>query len=170
MKYYIGIDPGLSGAFAVLDVEGDFLGAGRLPVVGKEIDIGEFRLNLAGAMDAICDARDCCVAIEQVHAMPKQGVASMFTFGHACGEILGAIKAWGISCERVQPRKWQGVILAGMTRKDPKQAALSYVKRRYPGANLLATPRSTVPHGGIVDAICLAEYARRLWLGDKVAG
>ena len=50
--------------------------------------------------------------------------------------------------------------LAG-TRQD-KAAAIAYCARRYPAASLLATPRSRTPHTGLADALCLAEWGRRI--------
>ena len=42
------------------------------------------------------EARVNQVVIEQVSAMPKQGVASTFRFGYACGAIYGAVVALGL--------------------------------------------------------------------------
>ncbi len=46
-------------------------------------------------------------------------------------------------------------------------AAIAFVSRRFPGVPLLATPRSRVPHDGIADAVCVAEYGRRLLVGAR---
>ena len=46
--------------------------------------------------------------VEKVHSMPKQGVASTFTFGDAYGMAKGVICAIGIKVELVAPRVWKG--------------------------------------------------------------
>lgn len=45
--------------------------------------------------------------IEQVHAMPGQGVCSMFSFGKAAGVAFGALFSAGLIVREVSPQKWQ---------------------------------------------------------------
>lgn len=47
------------------------------------------------------------VAIEHVHAMPKQGVTSMFRFGHAFGAVLGVVAALGLPVAEIRPQVWR---------------------------------------------------------------
>lgn len=145
----IGIDPGLSGAIAVL---GDERGVLKLPVIDKDIDIIQVRDWL---LDGFTDGFDLAV-IEKVGAMPKQGVVSMFRFGHATGELTGMIKTMGIPLVKATPQQWKKVVLAG-TAKD-KDAAIAYCRLRYPDLSLLPTSRSRVPDDGMADAVCVAEY------------
>ncbi len=63
----------------------------------------------------------------------------------------------------VTPQAWKKAVLAGTARD--KAAAIAFATRRFPGVPLLATPRSRTPHDGVADAVCLAEYARRLVAG-----
>lgn len=151
----IGIDPGLSGAIAVL---GDFEQVMKLPVVDKDIDISKVTDWL---IDLTRKDNYTLAVIEKVGAMSKngmkQGVTSMFRFGHATGEVTGMIKTLGIPLMRATPQQWKKVVLAG-TSKD-KDAAIAYVRMRYPELSLLPTPRSRVPDNGMADAVCIAEYA-----------
>jgi hypothetical protein len=103
------------------------------------------------------------VVVERVGAMPKQGLVSTFSFGRGFGEILGAIEALGLPLEMPIPQGWKKVVLAGTDMG--KAAAVGYVARRFPGADLRPTPRSKKPSDGIFDAVCLAEYGRRLLAG-----
>jgi len=91
--------------------------------------------------------------------MPFQGVASTFTFGRGFGGVLGAIKALGLP----MPQAWQKAILAGTPGDKP--AAIQYATSRFPSASLLATARSRTPSDGIADALCLAEWGRRVVVG-----
>ena len=147
----IGIDPGLlSGAIAVM---GDVQRVMKLPRIDKDIDILVVRDWL---LDIPGDGFDLAV-IEKVGAMPGQGVTSMFSFGHATGEMTGMIKTMGIPLLKATPQQWKKVVLAG-TAKD-KDAAIAYVRMRYPSLSLLPTPKSRVPDDGMADAVCVAEYA-----------
>ncbi len=101
--------------------------------------------------------------IEAVGAMPGQGRGSIFHFGEGYGRWQGMLDALRIPYQVVRPQEWKRVVLAGTARD--KVAAIDFVARRYPGVGLLATPRSRVPHDGMADAVCLAEYGRRLLVG-----
>lgn len=155
---YLGIDPGLSGGLAALSTICTFTGFPRpMPLAGGEIDA----LNIAETVTDLRMADDVIVCVEAVHSMPKQGVASTFKFGKGYGMVLGALAAVSARTELVTPQAWKKAILAG-TAKD-KDAAIAWCRRAYPSVNLLATERSRVPHDGIADALCIAEYARRTY-------
>ena len=87
----IGIDPGLSGAIAVLEnnkVESII----DMPVMpeGKK---NKRQLNSAQLVKIIkrniLNSKEVVVVVEQVNAMPGQGVTSMFNFGQTFGAIKG---------------------------------------------------------------------------------
>ncbi|MAX33684.1 MAG: Holliday junction endonuclease [Halomonadaceae bacterium] len=123
-----------------------------MPLTGKEIDGHELANSLRGRSINT-------VILEKVHAMPKQGVSSTFKFGMGFGLVIGVCEALGIPYRLVTPQAWKKVVLAG-TAKD-KDAAVTFVRRAYPSINL--TPgRKRVPHDGIADAMCMAEYGRQL--------
>ena len=146
----IGIDPGLKGGIAFLSAKG--AGASVMPVAGKEID----GRALAAALDL---SRPDVVIIEKVASRPGQGVASMFRFGQGYGVIIGVCEALGIPYRLVTPQAWKKTVLAG-TAKD-KDAAISFVRRAYPDIDL-SPGRLRVPHDGMADAVCLAEFGRQL--------
>lgn len=104
------------------------------------------------------------VVIEQVHAMPKQGVTSMFTFGEGYGKLLGVIECLGLPYIKVSPQTWKKVVLAG-TKKD-KNAAIRYARGFYPDIELIPKGCRTA-HNGIADAVCLASYGILHLLGQK---
>lgn len=93
----LGIDPGLSGAVAqihrgVLEVRRDF----------KELE------DIADAVVfSVGQEAPAGIFVESVHAMPGQGVCSMFNFGDAFGVAKGAVWACGHPVTLVTPQKWQ---------------------------------------------------------------
>ena len=87
----IGIDPGLNGAIAVLQ-NNKVIEIHDIPVMtdGKK---NKRQLNSAQLVkllkDNFQDETDTVVIVEQVNAMPGQGVTSMFNFGQTFGAIKG---------------------------------------------------------------------------------
>jgi crossover junction endodeoxyribonuclease RuvC len=127
-----------------------------MPLAGKEID-------LALVAQILKAWRNPVVYIEKVHAMPGQGVTSMFSFGEGYGGLKGVCATLGLPYNLVTPQAWKKKVLAG-TSKD-KEAAVDFCRRRYPQVNLLATERSRVPHDGMADALCIATYGWMLETG-----
>ena len=148
---YVGIDPGLKGGVALHC--GNHVEAFPIPVVDGYVDV-------ATLADEFRKYDDMLAIVEKVGAMPGQGVVSMFNFGRCYGTLIGLCIALGIKVELVTPQKWKGEVLAGTT-KD-KEAAIAYCRRVYPEVKLIQ-PRCRVPHDGMADALCLAEYGRRTY-------
>ena len=105
----IGIDPGLSGGIAVLE-NNKVLNILDMPVMpeGKK---NKRQLNSAQLVklikDNISKNEEVSVVVEQVNAMPGQGVTSMFNFGQTFGAIKGVCAALGLPIFFVRPAKWK---------------------------------------------------------------
>ena len=105
----IGIDPGLSGAIAVLE-NNKVLNIFDIPVMseGKK---NKRQLNSALLVNLlkenIIDNEDVVIVVEQVNAMPGQGVTSMFNFGQTFGAIKGICAALELPIYFVRPSKWK---------------------------------------------------------------
>ncbi len=105
----IGIDPGLTGAIAILE-NNKVLNIFEMPVMseGKK---NKRQLNSAQLVrllnDNISKNEDVSVIVEQVNAMPGQGVTSMFNFGQTFGAIKGICAALGLPIFFVRPSKWK---------------------------------------------------------------
>ena len=105
----IGIDPGLSGAIAVLK-NNKVLGIFDMPTMseGKK---NKKQLNSAQLVNLlkenIVENEDVSVVVEQVNAMPGQGVTSMFNFGQTFGAIKGICATLNLPIYFVRPSKWK---------------------------------------------------------------
>ena len=105
----LGIDPGLSGAIAVLENK-KVLNIYDMPVMaeGKK---NKKQLNSAQLVNIIReninDNEEKAVVVEQVNAMPGQGVTSMFNFGQTFGAIKGVCAALSLPIFFVRPSKWK---------------------------------------------------------------
>ncbi len=150
----IGIDPGQKGGLAFLS---GVVSAYPMPLAGKELDIVAITDLFYSVQHSGWEWPSLAV-IEKCHAMPGQGTVSMFKFGKGYGTLLGILGALKIPTMLVTPQAWKKVVLAG-TKKD-KDAAIEYVRMKYPDFNLIL-PRCRKPHDGMADAICLAEYGQR---------
>lgn len=104
MTYILGIDPGIEGAWAVLDSFGQLVSSGDLPVVGE----GKKRMVSAPLLAGVLDVHPISEAfVERVGAMPGQGVSSMFRFGQAIGTINGVLGARHVPVSYVPAAVWK---------------------------------------------------------------
>ena len=106
----IGIDPGLSGAIAILE-NNKVLNIFDIPVMseGKK---NKRQLNSALLVSLLKENLnnnndEVAVVVEQVNAMPGQGVTSMFNFGQTFGAIKGICAALNLPIFFVRPSKWK---------------------------------------------------------------
>lgn len=95
LRVVVGVDPGLSGAVVRLE-------EGRLTARRdfKSVD------DIAAAVVALSPGAEAIV-IEQVHAMPGEGVCSVWSFAFATGTAVGAALTTGVPVLRVSPQAWQ---------------------------------------------------------------
>lgn len=121
----IGIDPGCSGAVVVLD--GNHIAACDLMPTFKAGKSS--RVNGAALASFLRPFTDCHAYLEAVHSMPGQGVAAVFTFGHAAGVAEGLLQGLGIAYTLVAPQGWKK--RAGLIGKD-KDAARSRAIQLWP--------------------------------------
>ena len=98
----------------------------------------------------------CC--LEKVHAMPKQGVASTFSFGENFGWCKGLLEAHGVPYQEVPPGVWKKPF--GLLNTD-KQHSIAVCKKLFPDAVLRPNERCRVDNDGMAEALLMAEYARR---------
>ena len=107
----IGIDPGISGSICFLE-EGKIIDVLEMPTMaeGKK---NKRQVNGSQIYNEILDKtkkldkKDIKVVIEQVSAMPGQGVTSMFNFGQSYGILKGICSAMQLPMYFVRPAKWK---------------------------------------------------------------
>tara|TARA_X000000368_G_scaffold316178_1_gene253555 strand:+ start:100 stop:594 length:495 start_codon:yes stop_codon:yes gene_type:complete len=107
----IGIDPGISGSLCFFE-DGKILDVIEMPVMaeGKK---NKRQVNGAQIYNEIfrrtkgIEKKNIKVIIEQVSAMPGQGVTSMFNFGQSFGVLKGICSAMQLPLYFVRPAKWK---------------------------------------------------------------
>ena len=118
----IGIDPGISGAICFFE-DGQVMEIIDMPVMadGKK---NKRQINGPQIYNVILNRinkfqkKDIIVVIEQVSAMPGQGVTSMFNFGQSFGVLKGICSAMQLSTYFVRPAKWKKYFGLIKTEKD----------------------------------------------------
>ncbi len=158
MKYFLGIDPGISGALAFFDPAANILEVIDMPIHSVKINAKKKNLidmhQLAGIIDQRC--KDTRIAVvEEVGAMPGQGVTSMFSFGFTAGATQMAVIAHCISLVLVRPAVWKKAMGVGAD-KDGARRIASRLLPKHAGLWPL------VKHDGRAEAALLALYLARL--------
>ncbi|QNN24327.1 hypothetical protein HED60_19305 [Planctomycetales bacterium ZRK34] len=156
----IGIDPGISGAIAV--IAGGYTHIYDMPTLKKKVNGKERTVidipRLAYYLNQYRNSRPT-VAIEKVSARPKQGVSSTFKFGEAYGIVEGLAHSLTDNVIDVTPRTWQAVMLKGEAnnRKEIKTLSRQTAQRIAPD---LGDMFKRVKDDGRADALLIAQYAK----------
>ena len=155
MVITIGIDPGLSGAIAILSNK-EVLSIIDMPTMseGKK---NKKQINSAQLVNILKkylnqDQKEISVVVEQVNAMPGQGVTSMFNFGQTFGAIKGVCAALQLPIFFVRPSKWKKHFELINSSKDSSRTKAIEM---YPKLSNQLTKKKDVNKS---DAILIARY------------
>lgn len=163
LRVTLGIDPGQTGAIAVLagDTLSKFVDMPVLPRAagGMHVDPVTLAAALRGVFTEHSGAYVFAV-LEEVGAMPKQGVSSTFRFGESYGVIRGVLGALGIPFMQVRPERWKKYL--GLAGKE-KDVARTVAIQRHPEAAEMLQRKKDV---GRADALLIADWA---YITEQVA-
>ncbi|CZV67097.1 crossover junction endodeoxyribonuclease RuvC [Enterobacter hormaechei subsp. xiangfangensis] len=149
MTAVLGIDPGCSGALVLVTEQGGYIDHLAMPT----IKVGtKSRVNGAAVSAWLRQYGITHAYLEQVGAMPGQGTASMFTFGHAAGVAEGILQGLNIPYTLVTPQAWKKS--AGLIGSD-KDAARSRAIQLYPELRALD---AKAKGQAIADALLIARF------------
>ena len=107
----IGIDPGISGSICFFQ-DGKIIDVVEMPTMAegkknkKQVNGSQIFNEISDRIKK-SDKNDIKVVIEQVSAMPGQGVTSMFNFGQSFGILKGICSAMQLPMYFVRPAKWK---------------------------------------------------------------
>ena len=152
----IGIDPGISGSICFFE-DGKILDVVEMPTMTegkknkKQVNGSQIYNEISKRIKEI-DKRNIRVVIEQVSAMPGQGVTSMFNFGQSFGILKGICSAMQLSMYFIRPAKWKRYFNLINSEKD---ASRTKVIEIFPYFSLnLAKKKDS----NKADAILIASY------------
>jgi len=149
-RTWLGVDPGNSGALALVDEAGNLLEYDDFPTLEVR---GKRRISAPLLATLVRKWNPSCALVELVGSMPKQGVASTFAFGVSAGIMEGTLATLGVSYDYVTPGVWK----RGMKLSADKGISRQLAMRRWPASAHLF---SRVKDDGRAEAALLAEYAR----------
>ena len=159
----IGIDPGLSGAIAILD-DIKIFDMFDMPIMseGKK---NKNQLNSAQLVNIIkkhiLSSGNTFVIVEQVSAMPGQGVTSMFNFGQTFGAIKGVCAALDLPIFFVRPSRWKKYFELINSSKDSSRTKAIEM---YPSISSHLSKKKDVNKS---DAILIARFYYETRLKDQ---
>jgi crossover junction endodeoxyribonuclease RuvC len=152
-----GIDPGLSGAVAILGHDGTLLNVFDLPTV-EEVHGKGTRNRISPALlqdELIGDVRVGVAFIEHVSSSPQMGVTSAFRMGEAFGAVLAVLQCCGIRTELVRPQVWKKALGLGQDKDVSRARAIEM----FPDQSGLF--KRKMDHDR-AEAALIAEYGRRM--------
>ena len=140
-RIFCGVDPGASGSIALIDADSQICGV--MKNTETPADLSAFVLSFQGT-------HRVWALIEQVSAMPKQGVASTFKFGMSYGMLQGFLIAHGVVWQSVTPQTWQREMRC--LSKGNKNVTKAAAQQLWPDEKITHAT---------ADALLLAELCRR---------
>ena len=152
----IGIDPGISGSICFFE-DGKIIDVFEMPTMTdgkknkKQVNGAQIYNEISSKIKGI-EKQNLRVIIEQVSAMPGQGVTSMFNFGQSFGILKGICSAMQLPMYFVRPAKWKkyfGLI------KSEKDASRTKAIEMFP---YFSSQLSKKKDSNKADAILIASF------------
>ena len=144
-----GIDPGANGALAILD--GSTVTLYDVPKVGNDPDEAAWAKEWSLVLPFTGH-----IWIEQVGAMPGQGVTSMFNFGQRYGFVKALAYAAGVPVSFVRPNVWKSAV--GIPKGSEKGVSRLRASQLFPN---YADQWKLVKNDGRAEALLIAYYGSR---------
>jgi len=160
----IGIDPGISGSICFLE-DGIIKDVIEMPTMvegkkNKKQVNGSQIFNEISLRIKTYEKKNIKVVIEQVSAMPGQGVTSMFNFGQSFGILKGICSAMQLPIYFVRPAKWKKYFNLINSEKDASRTRAIEIFP-YFSSNL-----SKKKDSNKADAILIASYFHETYKND----
>ena len=160
----IGIDPGISGSICFLE-DGIIKDVIEMPTMiegkkNKKQVNGSQIFNEISLRIKTYEKKNIKVVVEQVSAMPGQGVTSMFNFGQSFGILKGICSAMQLPIYFVRPSKWKKYFNLINSEKDASRTRAIEIFP-YFSSNL-----SKKKDSNKADAILIASYFHETYKND----
>jgi len=147
---YLGIDAGsVNGALGAINHNGEYVDSFMIEHKDKHICALVFKSRILSVVDPKEGAQIC---MEQVHAMPKQGISSTWNFARAVGVISAVCELTNYPFHLVSPQKWK----KHFNLTADKNEALDLARKLFPKA-----PLKLKKDINRAEALLIAEYWRQ---------
>lgn len=177
-SYYLGIDPGISGALTLLDSDSKMLRCDQFPTVKEKSRTGRnlSRLDIPSIAQLFKEVSDVekgsafRIMIEKQIAMPGQNAIGTFNTGKGYGILLALISVFfpGAEVIEVLSKDWQNALITKRTevksklrrdkRKQLKLDSIAAAEAEFPDADFRKTEKSKVKSDGKADSALIARY------------
>lgn len=159
-KFFMGVDPGMSGAAAFINEDGQFVCFLDYPGSASAL-VND--LNYSCPPTFPLDDYIALAVIEHVHVMPKQGIVSSGKFMMNFGIWQGVLAAKNIPHELITPQRWRRILDSSVPLKPTKDDLRAYAIKRWPTA---ADDLKRKKDHNRSEALIMAEFARLNFLGQ----
>src|SRR5262249_54006976 len=133
MTRVLGVDPGIAGAVAVIEIVDGIDGTAPklidlidIPVLGTA---AKTRVDAIGLRSWIEIHRPDFAGVERAGSMPRQGVVSAFKYGRAVGVVEAVVTCCGIPMVLVEPSKWKRTFHLNSDKETSRQLAIGLFPR-----------------------------------------
>jgi hypothetical protein len=166
-KTIIAVDIGKKGAICLMNVELIAPHIEAMPMIKDEVDYAGLYCILKPFTN------HSIVIFEKLGVIFGTSKTTAFSMGHQAGALEGMCIALGIPFHKITAKVWQKEMFQGtvlVTKKsksgksvvtDTKATALIVAKQLFPNQKLTFGDRATKPHDGLIDAMLIAEFAKR---------
>lgn len=157
-RVYCGVDPGKDGAWVT--IKGNDIFKSKFPMIGTEYNI-QAMIKFYSELDP----NNCHIVIEDVKALQKPMQAGNWSLsrGKTIHEMCCIF--FNLPMTMVHSKTWQKEIWQGIEKQsNTKETTLLAIKRLFPNEDLTKSVKSVKDHGGITDALAMAEYCRRKFI------
>jgi hypothetical protein len=152
---FVGVDPGKTGAIAVVNQIGEPKWVDDIPRLGGEVDVKGFVEMFRGKRYLIA-----CAAIERTQAMPQTPRSVCHSLGMSEGMALaGLLMLPDVRIVRPRPNEWKKLMKVPADKAKAKEMA----EMMFPA---MKHRLSRASDHNRAEALLLADYARRMW--DKI--
>ena len=150
-RLFVGVDPGKTGAVAVVDEHGEPQWVDDIPRIGGELDAKAFAEMLRESRNLIA-----CAAIERTQALPQTPRSVCHSLGMSEGMALAGLLMLDVRIVRPRPAEWKRVMRIPADKAKAKEMA----EMMFP--SMKHRIRRASDHNR-AEALLLADYARRMW-------
>ena len=173
-KVYMGVDIGKSGALAIIYPDGE-IKTFEMPKIKTELNYHQLNSIIRDMKNEAVShlGKDAYAVFEKLGVIFGSSKQTAFSMGNQAGAVEMSLIANQLPYTKVRAVDWQKAMFQGVEEitkpsktgkkpvRDTKAMALVAITRIFPELKLTFGTRATVPHDGLVDAVLLAEYARR---------
>ena len=152
----VGIDPGIAGAICFFS-NGNVIDVIDMPIMAegkknkKQVNGRQIFNEITSIKNKFID-ENIIVVVEQVSAMPGQGVTSMFNFGQSFGVVKGICSAMELPIHYVRPARWKKYFNLINSEKD---ASRTKVIEMFPN---ISHKLSKKKDNNKADAVLIAQF------------